>query len=277
MPVQLTEYPPSAYLSPFVEVFWQGRFNLAAQGLLRQQVLPNGYVELVIHLSDQHCALFKDNEWSKSPDYTVIGLYDQPFEVRFNNLVEVFGIRFKPEGIYNLFGLPAAEFYKTFDDMESVLGRAFRDYCLRLREAAAMRQRLGLTEVYLRRSLERRSGDELSYVNHAAEIIRRRGGEVRIEDLSREVFISQRQLEREFKQKIGLSPKLYLRISRLNAVHRQLQSGEALDFTQLTYECGYADQAHFIRDFKRFTGVQPTVFIRNRKFYIVNPQLADLL
>ena len=276
MPVQLTEYTPSAYLNPFVEVFWQGQFNITAAGRLHQQVLPNGYVELVIHLSDLHCALFKDNEWAKSPAYTIIGLYDEPYEVRFDDLVEVFGIRFKPEGIYNLFGVPAAVFSQTFEDMESVLGGAFREYCLRLREAATVRQRLELTEASLRRNLERQGGRGLSYVNHAAELIRRNSGEVRIEELSRQVFISQRQLEREFRQKIGLSPKLYLRIQRLNAVHRQLQSGQVLDFTQITYACGYADQAHFIRDFKRFTGVRPTVFIRRRKFYIVNPPRVEL-
>ena len=267
--IQIQEYRPSPLLSPFVDAYWQGDFNMRSEGLLSQRVVPNGHVDIIIHLTDLHCDLYHPNGWGQSPDYTIIGLYTRPYEVKFSRRVQVFSIRFKPEGVYNIFGVPASEFKEGFDDMSLVMGRRFRDYCDRLRETTGIRKMIALTEQYLLKSAARNSFN-MGYVNRAAEIIRSTGGAVRIDELPRKVFISQRQLEREFKEKIGISPKRYLRLARLAEVHRQMGTGNVPDLSRITYHCGYADQAHFIRDFKSFTGEIPTAFLKQRERFLVN-------
>lgn len=274
MSVQMREFAPSKPLQPFVEFYWQGDFNTPVTGEMRQQVVPNGYVELIIHLTDRHCNLLKDELWTPSPDYTIIGLYTKPYEVRFDDLVQVFGIRFKPEGVYNLFGVPASEFKQDYEDMELVLDARFGEFCERLREAENSSEKMEIAEDYLRKSLDRNTRD-LSYVNRAAEIIRATDSMTRIEDLPDEVYISLRQLEREFKHKIGIPPKRYMRIARLNKVHRLLEADQELEFTKVAFDCGYADQAHFIRDFKSIMGVKPTVFVKRKKQFIVNPNRIE--
>jgi len=276
MSVQFKEFKPSESLNQFVELYWQGDFNIQRLNLLSQRVIPNGYVELIIHTSDVHCILYKNTTWSFSPNYTIIGLYTEPYIVQFNSHVKVFGIRFKPEGVYNVFGVPASEFKATYDDMENVLGQEFRDYCHRLRDAKDMHQKIALTEKYLFRNHQRHNIDA-NYVNRAAEIIRQTNGFIRMEELSDQVFISMRQLERAFKNQIGITPKLYMRLSRLNEVQRQLENNKALDFIQITYDCGYADQAHFIREFKNFTGEIPTIFVKDRQEFIVNAHVAHAI
>jgi AraC-like DNA-binding protein len=62
-----------------------------------------------------------------------------------------------------------------------------------------------------------------------------------------------------------------MRIARLNAVNRMLTKGHQLMLTDVSYACGYSDQAHFIRDFKHFTGESPKKFICKKEKYIVNP------
>lgn len=267
------EYKPDQFLSPFIEIFWDGNFNYENKHLISQQVLPNGYIELIIHLSDLHCDLVDGSTWGQSPDYTLIGLYTEPYKVRFTGAVNVFGIRFKPEGFHGIFGVPASEFSAGYEDMSLIAGKDFTRYCLRLRDAPDSETRLRLTAEYLSRTaLEK--GVRLSYVNHAAEIIRKSKGLVRIENLTKEVYISLRQLEREFKAKVGITPKHYQRIARLNEVHRLLQRGGRLNLTQIAHQSGYNDQAHFIRDFKRITGEKPGVFLREREQFIVNPRMA---
>ncbi len=274
MSFKIQEYKPGPLLAPFVEFFWEGDFNTNMDKRFARRVAPNGYVELIIHLSDWHCDLIYDNIWRQSPDYTIIGLYTKPYEVRFRKLVHVFGIRFKPEGIYNLFGIPASVFSERYEDMEQVLGIAFREYCARLRESKSGHLKLKLTRDYLMDRLERHNPD-LNYINRAAELIRRNGGLAKIDQLPEKVYISLRQLQREFKEKIGLTPKQYLRIARLNDVHRRLEEGQKVEFTRVAYECGYADQAHFIRDFKAIMGVKPTLFFENRHTFIVNAQTSE--
>ncbi|MFH5883582.1 helix-turn-helix domain-containing protein [Halalkalibaculum sp. DA3122] len=269
MSIHITEYRPIEYLQPYVELFWKGDFNVTRMAEFRQQVVPNGFLELIIHLSEQHCDLPYDGNWSKSPDYTIIGLYTKPYEVRFCELVNTFGIRFKPEGIYNLFGVPASLFSESYDDMEQVLGPSFREYCSKMMEASNCDEMLKLTEKYLLNQLERNTS-ELTYVNYAAEMIRKSEDFNKIEEIPGKVYVSLRQLEREFKNKIGTTPKRYMRIARLNEVHKKLESNQELELTQVAFDCGYADQAHFIRDFKSIMGVNPTLFIKKRDQFIVN-------
>lgn len=270
MNAPITEYKPDKSLSPFVELFWKGNFNANPSGNILQRVIPNGYVELIIHLSDLHCDLYNFSGWSQSPVCTVIGVYAQPYEVQFRSLVEVFGIRFKPEGIYNIFGIPASEFAESYEDLSLVLGSDFRSFSDRLREAKTTVGMITLAEKYLQKNIQRNQIN-LSYVNHAAELIRQTNGIMKIEQLPTKVYISQRQIEREFKDKIGISPKHYLRIMRLNEVHRLLKADRQLNFTEVAYQSGYTDQAHFIKDFKSITGEKPTIFVRERQQFIVNP------
>ena len=269
MSVEITEYKPLPPLDSFVEFYWMGGFNTGRIPRFSQLVMPNGYVELIIHLTDQHCDLQSGSHWGQSPDYTVIGLHTRPYEVRFRSHVRTFGIRFKPEGIYNLFGVPASLFSERFEDMETVLGRHFRDYCSRLREAEDIHQKQNMTHQYLLNQLQNHH-PEKTYLNCAADLIRNAHAALKVEDLRGKVFISRRQLEREFREKIGLTPKQYMRIARLNAINRYLLSGSNLNLGSLSLEAGFADQAHLCREFKTFAGLPPAKFIESLEQFIVN-------
>lgn len=273
MSVIIKEYQPSPALRPYVELFWEGRFNTNSDDLLTQKVLPNGYLEAIIHLSGLHCELPVGSDFHPSSDYTLIGLFSQPYEVHFRGQVRAFGIRFKPEGLLPALGVPAAEVKEGFADIELFTGRAFREYYQRMRTAALSSERIALSEAFLRKKLEK-NNVELYYLNRAAEMIRRRKGLVSMEELAENAYISPRQLEREFKQKIGLTPKRYMRLARLNEANRLLEKNKQMELTAIAYESGYADQAHFIRDFRQFTGEKPTAFLREREQYIVNPNMV---
>jgi len=273
MSVRMTEYKPPPSLAPYIELFWDARFNTKQEHLYSQKVVPNGYIELIIHTTDVHCHLSKYGLWSPSPDYTIIGLFTSPYEVRFKDIVNVFGVRFKPEAIYNLFGIPASEFHQKYEDMESILGPDFHSFCSRLREAEDVKKQILLAENYFSEKLQK-IRNPLSYVNHAAEIIRKSNGFLRIEDLCNNVFIGLRQLQRQFKQVIGISPKMYMRISRLNTVNQLINDQKIMNLTEIAFQCGYADQSHFIRDFKSIIGASPSFFISNNTEYIVNVNTA---
>ncbi|MDZ7719347.1 MAG: helix-turn-helix domain-containing protein [Balneolaceae bacterium] len=269
MSISILEYHPGEPLQPFVELFWEGRFNISQHGILKQRVVPNGFVELIIHFSDLHCDLKRKRAWSQSPDYTIIGLHSKPYEVQFSDLVHAFGIRFKPEGIYNLFGIPASLFREGYDDMKLILGPTFHYFCEELRDACNGRKRLDLAKQYLITQLQK-NNPELTYVNRAAELIRNTNEFDKIEELPNIVYVSLRQLEREFKEKIGTTPKRYMRINRLNEVYKMLENQKKLNYSKVAYECGYSDQSHFIRDFKSIMGVKPTIFVKNRHQFLVS-------
>jgi AraC-like DNA-binding protein len=268
MCILIQEFPSSAALDPYIEHFWQGDFNVSAAKLLAQRVVPSGFIDLIVHLTDTRCEFLQNTSFYSTPDYLLVGLYTRSFPIHFKGLVKVFGIRFKPEGIYHLFGMPAAEFLEAPVDLESLNGYHFRDFCHRLRDKSCIADMIALCEQFFLQQLHN-SKLNLYYLNRAAELIRQRKGMLTMEELAGQVYISIRQLEREFKQKIGISPKQYMRLARLSEANRLLDSGKSIDLTGLSYACGFADQAHFIREFKIFIGEKPTVFLKQREKFVL--------
>lgn len=270
MHVAINEFAPSVSLRPYVQSYWLGDFNMHSHNGLSQSMVPNGYIELIIHLTDKHCNLFNDTDWAHSPDYTIIGMFAEPYTVMFDNHVQAFGIRLTPEGFYHIFGVPPAEVLGIYEDMEAVAGKFFRLFCDEVRRATTVQERIRITERYFSKRLNDRYLQD-DYIALTANIIRNSKGSINIAQLNEQVPISVRQLQRKFKQIIGVTPKAYIRIARMNAVHSYLNTQEHIDLTELAYESGFADQSHFIREFRQMTGNGPRNYLREKEKYIVNP------
>jgi AraC-like DNA-binding protein len=91
-------------------------------------------------------------------------------------------------------------------------------------------------------------------------LIESRAGQITVGELSREMGMSMRTLERVFMEEVGLAPKRVLRYLRYQAALRRLRSRTFRTQADLAYECGYSDQSHFIRDFHFFSGKSPGRF-----------------
>jgi AraC-like DNA-binding protein len=78
-----------------------------------------------------------------------------------------------------------------------------------------------------------------------------------VENVASRFGISARYMQQLFVQYTGLSPKLYSQINRFqNSLQLVREGNDSL--TSIAYECGYADQSHFIKEFKTFTGSTPS-------------------
>src|SRR5690606_1457010 len=100
-------------------------------------------------------------------------------------------------------------------------------------------------------------------VKSTVETILTANGQLSVDELSREINITRRQLERNFSSAIGLSPKQLSKTIRLQAVLKRLLSKEFTNLTTLAHENEYYDQSHFIKDFKELTGFTPKEFYGN--------------
>lgn len=262
----IQEFAPSIDLREYVRCYWTGNFNAYAAPDLAQSVVPNGTVELIIHLTDYHCELMSDT-WGQSPDQIVLGIYTEPYVVRFRKNVRVFGIRFNPDGFYTLLGIPPSKFLERFEDMEAVGGTSFTAFCNRTRECRQVHDRINIADDFLRKNLTRHSA-AYNYVQAAARLIRKNWS-LRMTELHDLIAISPRQLQREFKNQLGITPKAYMRLARMSAVHRYLSAEGKVDLTAVAHASGFADQAHFIREFHALTGSRPGTFRKERDRYLV--------
>jgi AraC-like DNA-binding protein len=80
--------------------------------------------------------------------------------------------------------------------------------------------------------------------------------------VSRRVGLSRRTFIRRFTDEVGLTPKLFWRIQRFQEALRLVRTGRRPAWADVALDCGYYDQAHFIRDFRAFSGLTPPAFLR---------------
>ncbi|MCZ8215282.1 MAG: helix-turn-helix domain-containing protein, partial [Cyclobacteriaceae bacterium] len=85
-------------------------------------------------------------------------------------------------------------------------------------------------------------------------------GQLSVDQMAERQTISRRQLERRFATTVGLSPKQLSKIIRLQHTLKNMEENPSNNLASLAVENGYFDQAHFIKDFKEFTGMTPKQF-----------------
>jgi AraC-like DNA-binding protein len=79
----------------------------------------------------------------------------------------------------------------------------------------------------------------------------------------------------KFKETYGITAKEYMRLSRLNAIQQYMRGTDSINLTELSYDKGFADQSHFIREFRSLTGSSPRGFLKERGQFIMNPTRLD--
>ena len=101
----------------------------------------------------------------------------------------------------------------------------------------------------------------LKFLN-SLQIISKSKGSKSIKEVIKECKTSERTLERLYHQHIVLTPKVYAKIYRFNQVVHHMRFKKHFS-TDIIYDLGYFDQAHFIKEFKLFTGLSPRAFLKN--------------
>jgi AraC-like DNA-binding protein len=110
-------------------------------------------------------------------------------------------------------------------------------------------------EAILSRAAERSRGPD-PRISASVAAIAASGGAVAVDALSARCGLGARQLERLFREQVGLGPKRFARIVRFQAGLRLREGGASLSSAALT--AGYADQAHFTREFRAIAGLTPS-------------------
>lgn len=167
-------------------------------------------------------------------------------------------VRFTTPGAAAIFRQPLDEFANATLDLDAVLGSQGRLDRLheQLAEAPNDTARIALVEDLLLAQAGDARPDPL--VAAAVASIVRTPARVRIETLAQRIGLSQSALERRFRRIVGASPRKFASLVRLQHVLRLRDAG--IDWTTIAHAAGYFDQSHFIKDFKRFTGLAPASF-----------------
>jgi AraC-like DNA-binding protein len=247
-------YIPSDPLKPFIRSY-------AIQEVVTEEtyrVLPDTGIVIGFQFKGR---LFhvRDGEAAALDTSGVSGLADQ--SRTFRNLAGTGTILvfFKPGGAAPFFSQPLHEIFRDSVSLDNFMLRS-ELLCLeeQLIEARTNPERIALLEKFLLSRMTQGEPDKL--VLAALAVIHKSKGNVRIKDLALQLHTSQSPLEKRFRAVVGASPKKFASIVRLKNVLQQYPTIGSL--TELGYEAGLYDQAHFIKEFKAFTGDTPEDFFK---------------
>lgn len=170
-------------------------------------------------------------------------------------------VYFTEMGLAQFTSCPANELFNQSISLDNIFNQdGVREVEERLALAKNSHQRIAVVEKFLLTRLRTIWDDRL--IVEAVKLIYQSNGAIKISALAAQLFISQSPFEKRFRKLVGASPKKFASIVRFNAVLNQLDGNKSL--TDICYENKFFDQAHFIKDFKLFTGSTPQNFQRSR-------------
>ena len=255
MPLSRT---PLAALRPFVELLWTSEAAAAPKvGPARELVLPTGALHLVLRLDDAPLRIFRDPQDSTgvSLHHAVIGgARATPYVKDIAQPVPTVGALLRPGAAGFVLGAPASAFAGAHWALEDVWGPAEVDRLRsRLAETPTPAGRLDLFETALAARLPGVRGIDPRIARALAGL--RQGMPVAATAAACE--LSHRHFTARFRDAVGLTPKAWCRVRRFGRVLDRLTAEPAIAWAELAAAEGYADQAHFAREFREFAGLSP--------------------
>ncbi len=262
------ERQPPARLAGLVQCLWSLEAPAAATPLPADRILPDGTLEIVLHHGDRFMR-HRDGSCDRQPRSFVVGGTTRAIDVSPSGRVGVIGARLLPEGAYRFLSCPLHELRDRTVPVEDLWGSDGRRIAEQIGEACSVEERFRHLDRFLEERLlrgrPRRPSIELAIRQLTHSHGRRSVGEV-----AATVGLGMRQIERGFRETIGLTPKEVARVARFQWALARLQDGSSPGLSGLAHEAGYSDQAHFTREFRTISGSPPSRFLREAH------QLSDL-
>lgn len=170
-------------------------------------------------------------------------------------------VGFQPGGMYRLLNIPMKEMIDQPFDATLFLGNEMDRITQRLGETTDHDSMIDIVQSYLLKKTRR-----LKIMLPIEQVLMqnfRSGNLDNVDRLAKHACVSTRQLERQFRERIGIPPKLFARLVRFSKAWNMRERNPVISWLSIAHTCGYADQMHMIRDFKEFAGVTPLILQRD--------------
>jgi AraC-like DNA-binding protein len=248
------EFDASPALRPFVERLWL--LEGSAGEIAAEPIPPDGRTEIIVHGGDPF-AQVDDAGLTRVQDRVLFaGQLTRPVKLLPRGYARLVGAHLRPYAAHALLAVPQRGMTDAIVDLRDL----HRALARRLRDDVAGREGGEDMISALSAALEAQATSSRIEGPTAAAVAIATGrkGLVQVGDLASQLGLSARQVERLFDERVGISPKFFLRVVRFQEVLRGIrQETNGTTWAACAAEHGFYDQAHFIRDFKMFVGEPP--------------------
>lgn len=251
-------FEPHFELTEFIKRYWtlDGEKENTP---LKNTIVPDGTMKLIFHYGDTYKHHSQSGETIILPKCFLIGQLTKPYVIEPVGVTGSFVVQFKPNGFLPFTTIPIKEMENAAIPLDKLFGEKGKILGEQILNANLTSERIQIIEAFLFRELaDKKTIDHI--VKSTIEIIFDANGQFSVTEFSKNNNINRRQLARKFSSTIGLSPKQLAKTIRIQTTLKALLNEEHASLTDLAYQNEYFDQAHFIKDFKEFTGITPKEF-----------------
>lgn len=228
---------------------------------VRQKIIPDGFTEIIFHFGDNY-RINLGGTWQRQPKSLFAGQIRGHFYLENTGATDIIGIKLKPAAAAQMFGVNMKLFTDRVVELKQAVGSKMKAMEDDLRKSSDAGERLKIVDDFFGDSARTYPPDHP--VDKALDLIFERKGMIAVSDICKELSVGDRYIQQLFQKYVGLSPKFFARIIRFSRIF-QLIKENSRDWADVVYEAGYYDQSHFIRNFKAFTGEDPTAYIFSEK------------
>ncbi len=251
---------PAAALAPYVRSYTGYHFAGFAPGL--HAGLPSRHLTCIVSFHDPVDCVVVPDPAQRADRFGALlgGLHTSPAVIRHDGTEHGVQLALTPLGARAFFGCPAAAVAASVVHLDTMLGRGARELQDRLPAAATWPARFAILDEVLGAAV-RDHARPRPEVGQAWALLASSSGTIEVGALATEVGWSRRHLAQQFRLEYGVGPKAMARVMRFEHAKRLLTLPTAPSLAAIAVHCGYADQAHFGREWKELAGASPTAWL----------------
>lgn len=247
-------FHPSDSLTQLVREYWI--YENEDTSVSTQKIIPDGFGEIIIHYGDPY-RINLNGQWETQQSLLFSSQISKSFFLENTGKSGMLGIKLYPAAFNELFQKDISPFTDQVVPLEGLIGESILPLKAIQEVGITLKNRLANAESWLVSLLTNLKPQ--TKIKHCLKVIFESHGMTDIDELAMSIDLSVRQLERQFKKVIGLTPKFYCRIIRFNYIFEVMKEHKD-SWVRTALQSGYFDQSHFIKNFKEFTGEEPSAY-----------------
>lgn len=239
-------YKPREELQPYVRYYWVLKRDEPFSVL----TFPIGCHQIIFH---RRSPLYIPETGQSQSWFTVSGQVNFPAHIRSDGNLEMIVAVFYPHAIGMFIDTPPSAFYNLEISGYDIENRRLNETAARILDSRSGDNAIDILEHWLLTKINptlnlQRIGSSLKLLLNNPSVL--------VNALAADACLSRKQYERVFREQVGMNPKEYTRVVRFQKALRMMQGGSR-NYVEIAVDCGYADQSHFIREFKAMSGHTP--------------------
>ncbi|MBN7803554.1 helix-turn-helix domain-containing protein [Algoriphagus aestuariicola] len=243
----------SSHLSDSICMVWE----VQGQSNLRETILPKGVIELIFNLGDGIAGTLPGDKNIQAPPCFIQGIATQVIRTRYAGQHHLFGVQLKPSMLRNIFGFEGAEFKNNLVDL-TLIKASFLSLWHQLMEAGSFEKRIQVIEaefplVKKTDCIRTKKMCSLFFSNGVE-------GFESVEAFASAINYSPRQVNRKAHSLFGISGEELITYKKYLQSVNLIHSGRHT-LSEVAYESGFFDQAHFCKKFRMFSGITAREYI----------------